>query len=80
MGLEIPPLFMKIVLESNPLKSTMLGGLGVLCSSGTVILVVLVVIVVIIIMMIITVTVIEIVIVGDWAYWFQSEAVHASGI
>ena len=26
MGLEIPPLSIKIVLESNPLKSTMLGG------------------------------------------------------
>ena len=31
MGLGIPPLEIKIVLESNPLKSTMLvGGLGVM--------------------------------------------------
>ena len=30
MGLGIPPLRIKIMLESNPLKSTMLvGGLGV---------------------------------------------------
>ena len=35
MGLGIPPLRIKIMLESNPLKSTMLvGGLGVCMFGG----------------------------------------------
>ena len=36
MGLGIPPIQIKIMLESNPLKSTMLvGGLAVLADAST---------------------------------------------
>ena len=63
MCLGIPPLRIKMMLESNPLKSTMLGGLGVCASLLFLVIIAILLIVIIHILLIVIIVFLLIVII-----------------